>query len=227
MFNLVVARVQTLTTGSLQPNNCSHNSRFNSINAQGTPLQQQWSYQDSGGFAPSYYLQSDAPLYDHSFTDAHIAMAYKALSEEEQARLNPMITGFNPADMYAADHIRRVLQTFPGLFSGTGEFTSTRSLYPQKSRERPPALRIRRWIDFWILQWSLFWSFRSIAMSTCRFRRKASSPSISPRFVPGKQPTRKQTVHSKGSSLELGSSSPAWARLAHRMTTDRGPTWYV
>ena len=34
-----------------------------------------------------------------------------------------MITGFNPADMYAADHIKRVLQTFPGVFSGIGEFT--------------------------------------------------------------------------------------------------------
>ena len=34
-----------------------------------------------------------------------------------------MITGFNPADMYAADHIRRVLETFPGVFSGIGEFT--------------------------------------------------------------------------------------------------------
>ena len=41
----------------------------------------------------------------------------------EQARFDPMITGFNPADMYAADHIRRVLQTFPGVFSGIGEFT--------------------------------------------------------------------------------------------------------
>jgi predicted TIM-barrel fold metal-dependent hydrolase len=34
-----------------------------------------------------------------------------------------MITGFNPADMYAADHVRRVLETFPGVFSGIGEFT--------------------------------------------------------------------------------------------------------
>jgi hypothetical protein len=25
--------------------------------------------------------------------------------------------------MYAADHIRRVLQTFPGVFTGIGEFT--------------------------------------------------------------------------------------------------------
>ena len=41
----------------------------------------------------------------------------------EQARFDPMITGFNPADMYAADHIRRVLTTFPGVFSGIGEFT--------------------------------------------------------------------------------------------------------
>jgi predicted TIM-barrel fold metal-dependent hydrolase len=34
-----------------------------------------------------------------------------------------MITGFNPTDMYAVDHIRRVLQIFPGVFSGIGEFS--------------------------------------------------------------------------------------------------------
>jgi predicted TIM-barrel fold metal-dependent hydrolase len=34
-----------------------------------------------------------------------------------------MITGFNPADMYAKAHIKRVLQTFPGVFTGIGEFT--------------------------------------------------------------------------------------------------------
>jgi hypothetical protein len=62
-------------------------------------------------------------LYYYSFTDASIAMAYKSLSKDEQARFDPMITGFNPTDMYAADHIRRVLQTFPGVFSGIGEFT--------------------------------------------------------------------------------------------------------
>jgi predicted TIM-barrel fold metal-dependent hydrolase len=50
-------------------------------------------------------------------------MAYKSLTKEQQDRFDPMITGFNPADMYAADHIRRVLTTFPGVFSGIGEFT--------------------------------------------------------------------------------------------------------
>jgi predicted TIM-barrel fold metal-dependent hydrolase len=89
----------------------------------GIPLQQEWSYQNSGNFAPTYYLQSDAPLYYYSFTDAYIAMVYRSLSKEEQARFDPMITGFNPTDMYAADHIRRVLKTFPGVFSGIGEFT--------------------------------------------------------------------------------------------------------
>ncbi len=89
----------------------------------GIPLQQQWSYQNSGDFAPTYYLQTDAPLYYYSFTDAYIAMAYRSLTKEEQGRFDPMITGFNPTDMYAADHIRRVLLTFPGVFSGIGEFT--------------------------------------------------------------------------------------------------------
>jgi len=89
----------------------------------GIPLQQEWSYRNTGDFAPTYYLQTDSPLYYYSFTDAYIAMAYRSLGKDEQARFDPMITGFNPADMYAADHIRRVLQTFPGVFEGIGEFT--------------------------------------------------------------------------------------------------------
>lgn len=87
----------------------------------GMPLQQEWSYRVDGDRAPTYYLHSDAPLYYYSFTDAWIAMSYKSLTKEQQARFDPMITGFNPADMYAADHIRRVLETFPGVFTGIGE----------------------------------------------------------------------------------------------------------
>jgi Amidohydrolase len=89
----------------------------------GIPLQQQWSTRVDGDNAPTYYLNSDAPLYYYSFVDARIAMVYKSLSTEQQARLDPMIVGFNPTDMYAADHIRRVLETFPGVFTGIGEFS--------------------------------------------------------------------------------------------------------
>src|SRR5258706_1130773 len=98
----------------------------------GIPLQQEWSYQNSGDFAPTYYLQTDAPLYYYSFTDAYIAMAYRSLSKEQQARFDPMITGFNPADMYGVDHIRRVLLTFPGVFSGLGDFSIHKALVSAK-----------------------------------------------------------------------------------------------
>src|SRR4051812_16167226 len=80
-------------------------SRVGRVALFGIPLQQQWSYGNTGSFAPTYYLQTDAPLYYYSFTDASIAMAYRSLTAAEQARFDPMITGFNPADMYAADHI--------------------------------------------------------------------------------------------------------------------------
>ncbi|GFE82821.1 hypothetical protein GCM10011487_48210 [Steroidobacter agaridevorans] len=89
----------------------------------GIPLQQTWSHRNTGDFAPTYYLQTDSPLYYYSFTDAYIAQAYLSLPEKDRARFDPMITGFNPADMYAADHIKRVLKTFPGVFTGIGEFT--------------------------------------------------------------------------------------------------------
>jgi hypothetical protein len=89
----------------------------------GIPLQQSWYYPNSGDFAPTYYLQSDASLYYYSFTDAMIAHEYLSLTPVDRARLDPMITGFNPTDMYAVDHIRRVLELYPNVFSGIGEFS--------------------------------------------------------------------------------------------------------
>ena len=89
----------------------------------GIPLQQKWDHFVSGDRAPDYYLKSDASLYYYSFTDAMIATQYLSLDDETRKRVDPMITGFNPTDMYAADHIKRVLLTFPGVFSGIGEFS--------------------------------------------------------------------------------------------------------
>jgi predicted TIM-barrel fold metal-dependent hydrolase len=106
----------------------------------GIPLQQQWSHRVSGADAPTYYLETDADLYYYSFTDAYIAMAYRALEPAQQARLDPMITGFNPADMYAADHIRRVLATFPGVFVGIGEFTVHKEFVSAKVAGDVPSL---------------------------------------------------------------------------------------
>jgi len=117
----------------------------------GIPLQQQWSYGNTGDFAPTYYLQTDAPLYYYSFTDAYIAMAYRSLTPADRARFDPMITGFNPADMYAADHIKRVLTTFPGVFSGIGEFTIHKEFVSSKVAGETASLTNRaldRILDF-------------------------------------------------------------------------------
>jgi hypothetical protein len=117
----------------------------------GIPLQQQWSYRVDGDRAPTYYLNTDAPLYYYSFTDAWIAMAYKSLTKEERARFDPMITGFNPTDMYAADHVRRVLQTFPGVFSGIGEFSVHKEFVSSKIAGEVASLQdpaLDRLLDF-------------------------------------------------------------------------------
>jgi predicted TIM-barrel fold metal-dependent hydrolase len=106
----------------------------------GIPLQQEWAHGVSGDNAPTYYLHSDAPLYYYSFTDAYIAMQYRSLSPAERERFDPMITGFNPGDMYAADHIRRVLKTFPGVFEGIGEFTVHKEFVSDKVRPGPASL---------------------------------------------------------------------------------------
>src|SRR5690242_13529098 len=102
---------------AIMGNRVGHSALF------GIPLQQQWSMNIDGDNGPTYYLNTDAPLYYYSFTDAQIAMEYKSLSPRDQARFDPMITGFNPTDMYARDHIKRVLTTFPGVFTGIGEFS--------------------------------------------------------------------------------------------------------
>jgi hypothetical protein len=89
----------------------------------GLPLQQHWSHAETGDFAPTYYMQADAPLYYYSFTDAYIATPYQSLTPAQQERFDPLISGFNPSDMYGVDHIRRVLKAFPGVFCGIGEFS--------------------------------------------------------------------------------------------------------
>ncbi|HVU51303.1 MAG TPA: amidohydrolase family protein [Polyangia bacterium] len=107
----------------------------------GIPLQQKWSHRTSGDRPPPCSLLSNARLYYYSFTDAQIAMEYLSLPPEARARFDPMITGFNPTDMYGADHVRRVLQTFPGVFTGIGEFTIHAQFVTSKISDEVASLR--------------------------------------------------------------------------------------
>ena len=101
----------------------------------GIPLQQTWDYGNTGDFAPTYYLQTDAPLYYYSFTDAFIAMAYRSLTPAAAGAAGSDDHRLQSTDMYAVDHIRRVLTTFPGVFPASANSPSTRS----SSRRRWPA----------------------------------------------------------------------------------------
>lgn len=107
----------------------------------GIPLQQKWDWFESGDRAPDYYLRSDAALYYYPFVDAMVAEAVLALPPEQQERFDPMITGFNPTDMYATDHIRRVLRLYPGVFAGIGEFSIHKEVVTPKTAGHTASLR--------------------------------------------------------------------------------------
>ena len=107
----------------------------------GIPLQQKWDWFESGDRAPDYYLRSDAALYYYPFVDAMVAEAVLALPPPQRERFDAMITGFNPTDMYATEHIRRVLRLYPGVFSGIGEFSIHKEVVSPKTVGHTASLR--------------------------------------------------------------------------------------
>ncbi len=115
--------------------------RVGRVALMGIPLQQKWDHLVSGDRAPDYYLRSDSPLYYYPFADAMVAQAVMALAPEDRERFDPMITGFNPTDMYAVDHIERVLRMYPGVFSGIGEFSVHKEVVTPKTLGHSASLR--------------------------------------------------------------------------------------
>lgn len=70
---------------------------------------------------PEYYLDDDSDVYYYSHTDDIVASEYLKLDPKFQARLYPTICWFNPNDANAVDHIKRMFETYPGVFCGIGE----------------------------------------------------------------------------------------------------------
>ena len=104
------------------------------------PLQQKWDrfehYADDK-IAPNYYIGPKAGMYYYSFIDAMVAMDYLKLSPADQARLDPMIVGFNPMDQYGVNHVKRLLILFPGVFTGIGEFSVHKEIVSDKISDDP------------------------------------------------------------------------------------------
>lgn len=85
----------------------------------GLPVMKKW--QAEAPRRPRYYLGDEAPLYYYSATDDIVAQAVLSLPPDEQARLQPFISGFNPTDMHAAEQIESLIERYPGLWQGVGE----------------------------------------------------------------------------------------------------------
>ena len=88
----------------------------------GMPMAKEWD--EDAPQAPTYYLSDDASCYFFSATDYILMEAYNAQPKKVQQRFFPFICGANTNDKYAADHLRRVLETYPGQIYGIGEIMS-------------------------------------------------------------------------------------------------------
>ena len=85
----------------------------------GMPLVKQWSTAEP--VQPQYYLEDDARCYWYSATDALVARELLTLKPKERARFHPFICGFNGTDRNAVEHVKRMLEWYPGLWQGIGE----------------------------------------------------------------------------------------------------------
>ena len=70
---------------------------------------------------PRYYAGDDAGAYWYSATDNIVAHALQKLNPQQRKRFHPFLTGFNPNDKNADEHVRRLLEMYPGMWQGIGE----------------------------------------------------------------------------------------------------------
>ena len=85
----------------------------------GLPVSKVWTEYDRE--APDYYLANDSRCYYYGYTDVIVAEMVRALPAAQQARLYPLMCGFNPVDRYAIRHVERLYAQYPDVWSGIGE----------------------------------------------------------------------------------------------------------
>jgi predicted TIM-barrel fold metal-dependent hydrolase len=85
----------------------------------GMPLVKKWDKEEPR--RPLYYLEDDGRAYWYSATDVAVARALQLLPVATRLRFHPFISGFNPTDRNAIDHVERLMEWYPGLWEGIGE----------------------------------------------------------------------------------------------------------
>lgn len=104
----------------------------------GIGVKKKWSEQEPQ--KPKYYLSDSSPVYWYSATDHYLLEDYKKLTPQQQRRLHPFISGFNPTDLGAAAALRAMLKSNPKTWQGIGEiFTRHDDLSMITEGEKPRA----------------------------------------------------------------------------------------
>lgn len=85
----------------------------------GIPVAKKW--HENEPRRPRYYAGDDADAYWYSATDSIVAHALAGLDESQRQRFHPFLSGFNPNDKNADEHVRRMLEMYPGVWQGIGE----------------------------------------------------------------------------------------------------------
>lgn len=85
----------------------------------GIPVAKKWDEDEPK--QPRYYAGDDGDVYWYSATDFILAEAIQQLPPKQQQRLHPFLSGFNPSDKNAAQHVRNLLDTHPKFWQGIGE----------------------------------------------------------------------------------------------------------
>lgn len=85
----------------------------------GMPVVKEWPQGER--LRPEYYLEDDSRCYWYSATDVLVARQVQSLPPDQQRRFHPTICGFNGADRNALDHVKRMIDWYPGFWQGIGE----------------------------------------------------------------------------------------------------------
>lgn len=70
---------------------------------------------------PAYYLDTNSSTYYYSYGDQMVADAWLAMKPDERVRFAPVLGAFDPTDMNAINHVRRMYYKYPHMWCGLGE----------------------------------------------------------------------------------------------------------
>jgi hypothetical protein len=92
-------------------------------------------------FAPVYYTQTDAQsLYYNAIQDVLVAHKFLALPDAERQQVDPLMSAFNLKDAHAGEYIKKMVQLYPGVWSGFGEIHFKKQEFSEKIAGGPPSL---------------------------------------------------------------------------------------